>query len=140
MDIVRNSIIEVNMAKRLRTTLSFSNKGKEIIERTEDIIDEQDLDKLLEREFEQIKKKRLYNEGLMLKINNSFYIYTYETKLSVVNRRKELTLISPVDRDYLRKQKYTDIHMRIIVIGVLSRARELESQRRTGHKSSFIFI
>lgn len=124
MYIVRNSIIEVNMAKRLRTTLSFSNKGKEIIERTEDITDEQDLDKLLEREFEQIRKKRLYNEGLMLKMNNSFYIDTYETKLSVVNRRKELTLISPVNRDYLRKQKYTDIHMRIIVIGVLSRARE----------------
>ena len=48
------------MAKRLRRPLSFFSKGKETIERTEDIIDEQDPDKLLERGFEQIKKKRLY--------------------------------------------------------------------------------
>ena len=39
----------------------------------------------------------------MSKINSSLYVYPDETKLSVVNRREELTLIGPIDRDYLRK-------------------------------------
>ena len=60
----------------------------------------------------------------MSKINNSLYIYLDEIKLFVVNRREELTLISPVGRDYLKKQNYTYIHMRRIVIGILSQARE----------------
>lgn len=42
-------------------------------------------------------------------MNNNLYIYTYETKPSVVNRREELILTSPVGRDYIRKKlcKYT---------------------------------
>ena len=46
----------------------------------------------------------------MSKVNNSLHIYTDETKLSVVNKREELTLISPIGRDYLRKQNYNGIH------------------------------
>ena len=45
------------MAERIKRSLSFSSRGKEIIERTEDIIDEQDPDKLLERRFEKLEKK-----------------------------------------------------------------------------------
>lgn len=60
----------------------------------------------------------------MSKMNNSLYVYTNETKLAVVNKREELTLISPTGRNYLRKQNYTDIHVWIIVIGILSHARE----------------
>ena len=61
----------------------------------------------------------------MSKVNNSLHIYTDETKLSVVNKREELTLISPIGRDYLRKQNYTDIHIGITIIGILSQAREV---------------
>ena len=92
------------MAKRIRRSLSFSSKGKEIIERTKDIIDEQDPYKLLEKGFEQIKKKRLYNEGWKSKLNNSLYIYTNETKLSIVNKQEELTLINWAGRDYLENK------------------------------------
>ena len=88
MNLIRNSRININMAERIKRSSSFSNRGKEIIKRTRDTIDEQDLDKLLERGFEQIRKKRLCNEALMSKINNSLYIYADETKLSVVNRRE----------------------------------------------------
>ena len=45
------------MAERLKRSLSFSSKRKEIVERTEDIIDEHDPNKLLERGFEHIRKK-----------------------------------------------------------------------------------
>ena len=61
----------------------------------------------------------------MSKINYSLYIYTNETKLSVINRREKLTLIGPIGRDYLRKQNYTDIHIGITIIGILSQAREV---------------
>ena len=88
MDLVRNNRIEVNIAERLRRSLLFSSKGKKRIKVTEDIIDEQDPNKLLKRGFEQSKKKRLYNKGLMSNLNNSLYIYTDKTKLSVVNRRE----------------------------------------------------
>ena len=60
----------------------------------------------------------------MSKMNNSLYIYTDETKLSIVNRREELTLINSVGKDYLRKQNCTYIHMRIIVI--LSQAKKIQ--------------
>ena len=39
MDLVRNSRIDINMVERLRRSLLFFSKGKEIIERIEDIID-----------------------------------------------------------------------------------------------------
>lgn len=38
-------------------------------------------------------------------MNNNLYIQTDETKLVVINRREELTLISPIGRAYLRKKK-----------------------------------
>lgn len=56
-------------------------------------------------------------------MNNNLYIQTDETKLVVINRREELTLISPIGRAYLRKKNYADIHMGIIVIGILSQGR-----------------
>ena len=57
MDLVRNSRIDVNMAERLRRSLLFSSKCKEIVERTEEIIYEHDPNKLLERGFKHIRKK-----------------------------------------------------------------------------------
>ena len=48
------------MVERLKRSLSFSSRGKEIIERTENIIDEQDPDKLLERGFEKLEEKKDY--------------------------------------------------------------------------------
>lgn len=39
-------------------------------------------------------------------MNNNLYIYTYENKPSVVNRREELILTSPVGRDYIIKKLY----------------------------------
>ena len=59
MDLVRNNRIEVNIAERLRRSLSFSSKSKKRIKVTEDIIDEQDPNKLLKRDFEQIKKEKV---------------------------------------------------------------------------------
>ena len=49
MKLARNSSVDVTLTERITKSLSFSSKGKEIIERTEDIINEEDLDKLLER-------------------------------------------------------------------------------------------
>ena len=57
MDLVRNSRINVNMVEIFKKSLSFSSKHKEIVERTENIIDEHDPNKLLERGFEHIRKK-----------------------------------------------------------------------------------
>ena len=58
MDLVWNSRVDINMAERIRRSLSFSSKGKEIIERTSDIIDEQDPDKLLEKKvLNKLKEK-----------------------------------------------------------------------------------
>ena len=39
-------------------------------------------------------------------MNNNLYSYKYETKPSMVNRREELILTSPVGRDYIRKKLY----------------------------------
>ena len=69
-------------------------------------------------------ERKDYNEGLMQKINNSLYICIDETKLVIVHRREELTLITPADKDYIRKQNYIDIHMGIIVIRILSQVKE----------------
>ena len=49
-------------------------------------------------------------------MNNGLYIYMDETKLSIVNIREELTLISSVGKDYLRKHNCSYLHMRTIVI------------------------
>lgn len=51
----------------------------------------------------KIKKKNLYNEGIMSKMNNSLYIYKDKTKVAVLNKREKILLISPIGRDYLRK-------------------------------------
>ena len=58
------------------------------------------------------------------KMNNNLYVYMYEAKLVVVNRWEWSTLISPIGKDYLRKETYTNIHTGIIVIRILSQARE----------------
>lgn len=54
--------------------------------------------------------------------NQTLYSKTSPSLLKKKRKRKELTLISPVGIDYLRKQNYTDAHMRIIVIEILSQA------------------
>ena len=58
MELFRHSSVNATVKERIRQSLNFSSKGKEIIERTEDIIDIDEADKLLEKGFDQIKKKK----------------------------------------------------------------------------------
>ena len=51
MEQARNNGVDVALAKRIRRSLSISSKGKQIIERTKDKIDEEDPDKSLEKYF-----------------------------------------------------------------------------------------
>lgn len=50
-------------------------KRTKIIERTEDIIDEQDANKLLEISFSKIKKQNLYAKGLLDQLKSNIYIH-----------------------------------------------------------------
>ena len=45
------SSIKTPVASRVKNILNYSNKGKEIIEKTEDLIQEEDVNKMLEVGF-----------------------------------------------------------------------------------------
>ena len=124
MELSRHSSVNAIVLEKIKQSLNFSNKGKEIIERIEDIIEIDEAYKLLEKGFDQIKKKNLYNSRIKENFKNSIYMYTDESKIEAVNKMQEFTLISKEGRNYLKKQKFTDIHMGVIIIGLLSQTRE----------------
>ena len=47
MELTRSSSLRLPVASRVRNILNYSNKGKEIIEKTEDLIQEEDVIKCL---------------------------------------------------------------------------------------------
>lgn len=53
--------------------------------------------------------------------------------------QKELTLISPIGRDYLRELNYIDIHIEIRVIGILSQARKRLDIKVRAHTQTHIY-
>ena len=95
MELVRTSSTRIPVASRVRNILNYSNKGKEIIEKTEDLIQEEDVNKMLEVWFKQVTKKNLYQEGILDSFKSSLYEYKDEFTIGVVNNREEITLISP---------------------------------------------
>ena len=104
MELSRHSSVNATVLEKIRQSLNFSNKGKEIIERTENIIEIDEADKLLEKWFDQIKKKNLYNSGIEDKFKNNIYMYTDESKIEAVNKMQEFTLISKEGRDYSKSK------------------------------------
>ena len=106
-----------------RNILNYSNKGKEVIEKTEDLIQEEDVNKMLEVGFKQVKKKNLYREGILDSFKSSLYVYKDEFTIGVVNNREEITLISPQSAKEIMKNGYSAIHLGVVIIGVLSQTR-----------------
>lgn len=49
-------------------------------------MDEEDANILLEKGFEQIKKKILDRKGILEKFESSLYIYTYKSKIIATNK------------------------------------------------------
>ena len=78
MELSRHSSVNAIVLEKIKQSLNFSNKGKEIIERIEDIIEIDEAYKLLEKGFDQIKKKNLYNSRIKENFKNSIYMYTDE--------------------------------------------------------------
>ena len=72
MELSRHSSANPTVLKTIRQSLNFSNKGKEIIERTEDIIEIDEADQSLENGFKQIKKKNLYNSEIKEKLKIAY--------------------------------------------------------------------
>ena len=50
-------------------------------------------------------------------------MYKHEFKLAVVNNREEVRLISPQSTKKLKKNGFSDIHLGVVVIGILSQTR-----------------
>ena len=58
MELARTSSIKTPIASRVKNIINY--KRKEIIEKTEDLIQEEDVNKMLEVGFKQVRKKNLY--------------------------------------------------------------------------------
>ena len=123
MELARNSSVRQSTVSKVRNILSYSNKGKEIIEKTEDLIQEEDVNKMLEVGFKQVRKKNLYQEGILDSFKSSLYVYKDEFTIWVVNNREEITLISPQSAKEIKKNGYSAIHLGLVIIGVLSQTR-----------------
>lgn len=50
MKLIRNNSVDLIIAERIRQSLLFSSKDKEVIKRTEDIINKEEPNKLLRNE------------------------------------------------------------------------------------------
>ena len=123
MELARNSSVRMSTVNKVRNILNYSNKGKEVIERTEDLIQEEDVNKMLEVGFKQVRKKNLYSEGFLDSFKSSLYVYKDEFTIGAVNNREEVTLISPQSAKEWKKNGYSAIHLGVIIIGVLSQTR-----------------
>ena len=123
MELTRSSSLRLPVASRVRNILNYSNRGKEIIEKTEDLIQDEDVNKMLEVGFRQVRKKNLYQEGILDSFKSSLYVYKDEFTIGVVNNREEITLISPQSAKEIKKNGYSAIHLGVVIIGVLSQTR-----------------
>ncbi|KAK2663017.1 hypothetical protein Ddye_001591 [Dipteronia dyeriana] len=78
---------------------------------------------MLQVGFKQVQKKNLYKEGILDSLKSSLYVYKDEFTIAVVKNREEVTLISPQNAKEIKKNRFSSIHLGVIIIGILSQTR-----------------